>query len=156
MKDFLKRTAAAVIRMAAPVALMAAAGWWAGDMRGRAADGELRERLMSVAGAVARAADPALAGALSFDASDGGTEAFDGVKALLQEACEVSPGGGVYTLSARGGRMVTGPAACGAVQGAPGSEYRGDTAAAMLAFESGRPAVSGPIAASPSPKAANL
>lgn len=154
MKDFLKRTAAAVIRMAAPVALMAAAGWLAGDMRGKAADGGLRERLMSDAGALARAADPALAGALSFDPSDAGTEAFEGLKAGLQEACEGSPGGGVYALAARGGRMVTGPAACGAVQAAPGSEYRGDAAAAMLAFESGRPSVSGPDAGSPSPKAA--
>lgn len=131
-------------KLALPAALLLFIGGWAGIRRGEETDGEIREKLLSRASAIARSVSPALAGTLEFGTADRDRGAFSEISSNLETACGGIPGGSVYTLALRGGKLLFGPAACGAAGAEPGGEYQDKDGKARRALETGKPEVAGP------------
>ena len=90
------------VALAATLALLLALGWWAGELRARGTDAEMRENPLRQTVSIANTINPELARKLTFTAADQGPPAFDHLRKHFIAAGKMLPersiGGGPKKL----------------------------------------------------------
>lgn len=142
-------TAGRLLAGLACAGLLLAAGGWGAGVATRAADADLRGGLLEQAVAIAHALDPALVRALSFTAADRDLPAFQRIRHYLRTYAEAAGLRSVYTMARRGDTIFFGPESLAEndpFASPPGTVYEQPSPADWTAFETARPASTGPQA----------
>jgi len=95
--------------LVAVAGMMLIGSFWAGQIRSKNADAQMRQRLLSQATEIAHTLNPELVRKLTFTAADKGTPAFEQIREQMITAGTGFSQRGIYSMVYREGKVFFGP-----------------------------------------------
>ena len=129
------------------VGVVGTLAWWAGEVRSKAADRDMRRRLADQAKQITHVLKPELVRQLTFTQADKGTPTFEFLRKQLMKYGEDLPCRGIFTMARRDERIHFGPESYkdgDSLASPPGTVYKEPPAEALAVFSNKRAVTIGP------------